>query len=189
MGWSERQQKMAARAGSLAGWNDAQRYMVMRAVGCPVVEHAGAEARPSVKASGNQQRHFELYMELAEAAACERPNFPQPANFTTWREAAANGRSKEIAFIMAIFREAREKLPEVFDENALAGFIHRMTAKDEWPIGEPATQLSECNGAQTYRILEGAKAWVGRRFIERDIEPRRFVIPGHVRRAAGAGSV
>lgn len=166
-----------------------QRLLVMRTIGCPEIDTPDGK-RPSVKASGNTQRQYERYMELAEMSARmegRAEQFPTPRNYVSWYEAMESQRSREAGFIERIFDEARAKLPEQFTADALRGFVGRMTKNDAHPIGFPTTSLAECSCAQLYAIAEGAKAWIGREFWKRDMEPKRFTIPAHVRRRLEQG--
>ncbi|MBL0920721.1 MAG: hypothetical protein IBJ10_01190 [Phycisphaerales bacterium] len=188
--WSKSQTIMLLRAATCAGWNDAQRHIAMRHAGCPNDE----KDKPSVKHPRNTQAQFEIVMALAEAQAAERhalDKFPLPNQkgvqhgVRGWRDVAAAGRSRSLRFAEAIWAEAAERIPEIFGKpSALRGFIARQTRNDPPSItlGREAEWLGDLDEGQLYRVTEGLRAWVGREFLVRDIEPKSFRIPPHVRR-------
>jgi len=182
MPWSKPQQKLARYAATLADWNDDQRLNVMRTIGCPLITKGG-ERRPSVTARGNTQRQYERFMELAETSARMEgrgENFPAPRNYASWYDAMQAQRNREMRMVEAIFDEARANLPEQFNATAMPGFIRRQTTHHAHPIGHPTACLDELTSAQLYQVIEAAKAWIGREFWRRDIEPRSFTIPPHI---------
>lgn len=183
MGWSDAQRAMLFKAVAAAGWNDQQRYIAMRHAGCPCSEADGGSARdrrPSVANPRNTHRQFEIVMSLAEASARGRGAgklMPGPGKpHASWADAATFSASREQRLIEAIWREAMTRAPAVFQAGGLIGFIERMTARDETAVtlGRLPTTTRELDPGQTYRVLEGLKAWVGRVFAERGITPQSF---------------
>jgi hypothetical protein len=196
MSWSKPQQLLAVKAATLAGWNDAQRYMAMRHAGCPITSTGrsgglskaspSGASKPSVKHPGNNQDHYELYMAIAESAARQAGKghlFPAPANAESWGELARRRLTRTVHAIERIAGEAMSRLPDVFLPNFLTGFVQRMTMNDcqQFCGASPVPlTLAECDEAQLYRIHEGLKAWAGREFLARDQRPGTFTIPASV---------
>lgn len=201
MTWSQKQRLLFLKASGLAGWNDQQRYLAMRAVGCPCVAttipgfdaRAGLQSRPSIKAPGNTHEMFAAVMSLAESSARTRgammSRFPRPASGRvdsgqpTWRDAAMDTASRLIHKAREIWREAQERMPGKFfgGDEALDAFARRVTAADasQFPDHFMAApqDLDGCDAAQACRVVEGLRAWVGRDFYAAGINPRSFVIP------------
>lgn len=175
MTWSSTQQRMAVMAARSAGWTDEQRYMAMRYVGCPT-----ADGSPSVKSPGNTNRHFELYMAIAEGHARMIGNAVRsPKGQESWHAAASSSRTRTLHLAKGIAAEAQRRIPEVFAEGFLSGFVKRMTANDPAEFAGAALQprsIDDCDDAQTYRIIEGLKAWVAREMLKRDLFPESFRI-------------
>lgn len=180
MSWTKKQIMRFHIACGLAGWNDQQRYVAMKHVGCPLMH---SEKRPSVSHSRNSQWSYDLIMALAESHAASRgadmSRFPQPAH-GTWREISGQKAERMARFVEAIAGEAKEKLPEKFLPNFLGGFVMRMTEKDTGEFSSQTSRpqsLRECDEGQLYRILEGLKAWVAREFHRVGREPSTFDSP------------
>lgn len=177
MTWSATQQRLAVMAARSAGWTEAQRYMAMRYVGCPI--------GPSVKSPGNTNRHFELYMAIAESHARMIGNtIRAPKGQQSWHAAASSARTRTLHLIDGIAAEAERRLPAVYQPGFLAGFIARMTANDPAEFAGAALRprtLNDCDDAQLYRIIEGLKAWVSREFLKRDMRPESFTISQRTR--------
>jgi len=193
MAWSRKQQVLAVRAANAAGWTPRQRYMVMTSVGCVVtsimIMRDRRVSRPSVKHARNTNRQFELYMELAEISAIAHGSahlIGSPAAHDTWGDAARAASDRVIGKIYLMFYEAEERIPSVIGEDAIEGFVVRMTRANTWPIGEPRDELKHCTGAQIYRIMEGARAWLGREYVKRGMTPQTFTIPASIRATAPA---
>jgi len=193
MAWSPKQQILALKASSAAGWDSTQRYLVMRYVGCPVPK--GAD-NPSIKAPGNTNSSFELYMAQAESFAAQRGTsakmpLPSPSSGASWREVTGRRFSREARLIVSIATEAAERLPAKFDAGFLAGFVARMTGGDSPDLSgrfTPARSPEDLDEAQIYRVIEGLKAWVLREFKAAGLMPRSFTPPKwwSPERAAGA---
>lgn len=195
MTWSAKQQRLSVIAANRARWNDQQRYMAMRFVGCPVDK---AKDRPSVKHPRNDNDHFRLYMALAESHAGMHSvgEFPQPGRGQTWQQVAADRAAPMRRMVEAIAAEAVRRIPDIYSPDFLAGFIDRMTRNDPDEFagctGRP-TCPAECEEGQLYRVLEGLKAWVGRAMLKRDMRPESFTISEAARRrffdqASGGGT-
>lgn len=190
MGWSRTQQTMFFLACTAAGWNDAQRYIVLRHAGCPERQRAAnkgagvkseGERRPSASEPRNTQAQFEICMAIAEAAARERgrgADVPQPANARTWGDIEQNARERMIRLVESIWFELVTSMPDVFHASGLVGFVRRMTSCDDRSItlGCAPDALAGCDAGQLYRILEGVKAWGTRECLRRDIRPRTFTL-------------
>lgn len=159
MTWSDKQRTLFMIACGLAGWNDQQRYLAMRAAGCPCVAPAkppkarriksdtdaqcppggmpdASPSRPSVMAPGNTHEMFAAVMSLAEASARTRGatmiKFPRPAAGKAWRDAALDTSTRLIHKAREIWREAQERMPGKFfgGDEALDAFARRVTASD-----------------------------------------------------------
>lgn len=187
MPWTEKQQKMAITASNAANWNTNTRYIALRHVGCRLGDHGfgigQGGRRPSIKDPSNTQRQFELFMALAEAAACAMhrgPMMPRPSHSAgkeTWAEVVQDQSAPMRRKIEAIWAEAQERLPERFRPGEpLDAFVQRQTMNDSTAFGRPETPrtLLECDESQLYRILEGLKAWVRRALAEHGMRPWSF---------------
>lgn len=198
--WSLKQQNLFHRAANLAGWNDQLRYVAMRAAGCPLIKveprHRSAPTahsplptpaplRPSIKSPGNTNNMFAAVMMLAESAAKQRgagAEFPRPGDADSWAAASFDTAQRERHKARQIWAEARTKMPGVFfAEDGLDTFVRNQLAKDpaEFPglFDHAPESLEECDLAQSTRIVESLKAWVGRKFYESGIRPQSFYTP------------
>lgn len=177
MTWSTTQQRIAVMASRSAGWTDEQRYMAMRYVGCP-----SSSGGPSVKSPGNTNRHFELYMAIAESHAKMIGNtIRPPKGQQSWHAAAggASSRGRTVHLANGIAAEAERRLPAVYQPGFLGGFITRMTMNDPAEFAGAALRprtIEDCDDAQAYRIIEGLKAWVSREMLKRDLLHESFAI-------------
>lgn len=176
MAWSDSQLRTFLRAANAAGWNNQQRYVAMKHVGCALT----AEGRPSAKHPRNTQGQFELVMALAESGARAAGNgkvFPRPKNGASWAEVARNATDRMVRLVESIAGEAERRLPEKFSRGFLVGFIDRMTRDDDmtfYAFMRPLRLIRECDEGQTYRVLEGLKAWVGRELRAEGLTPESF---------------
>lgn len=190
MSWSKAQQVRLFRASAAAGWTEQQRYMAMRYAGCP----SRKGGRPSAKAPGNSQRHFELVMALAERSARARgAHVEPPRGARSWDDLVGDdayfARQRRLA--RSIEAELIDRVPEVFAPGFLAGFIRRMTRSDDARragllVGELADRLDECDGVQLFNVIEGLKAWGGRELLMRGLRPHGFEAPASVIRQVSA---
>ena len=192
--WSPKQQLLFLKASNIAGWNDQQRYVAMRACGCPLVKgtvgrgqatEAGV-TRPSIKAPGNTHESFAAVMVLAEASAEQRGRgaaFPRPSNADSWLDSSRDTSKRVRDLVRRVWAEACERMPGRFfgGEAALDAFVKGQLARDpaEFPehFDHAPEAIDECDLAQAARILESLKAWVGREFYRAGITPRTFYIP------------
>ena len=180
MAWTPQQIKLHHIAAKAAGWDTARRSLVLRHVGA-----VDRDGRGSSRARANTQAQFEHYMAIAEHAAHAAGNgdeFPPADRLNrrrTWAEASLSATTRAQRLITVIAAEAIERLPGTFHDAFLRAFVLRMTGGDEPSLcggsgGAHPTRLDECDEAQTYRILEGLKAWVGREFGRAGIKPTSF---------------
>ena len=186
MPWSKSQNIMLQRAATAAGWNNEQRYMAMRYVGC---RDARGKGRPSATGTSNTQDQFELLMALAYQHAAMNGaghTVPSPRK-GTWSEAADAVGSRVRRKVEDVWVEASQRIPDVFHSRGLDGFVVRMTKADpvEFTFGDMPRSLEDCDTGQLYRILEGIKGWVGREMLKRGLTPSTFKIPAHARRQVG----
>lgn len=158
MSWTEKQRKLFLIACGLAGWNDPQRYIAMRACGCPCIVAGGRpraskprpdsgpgpetqDPRPSVLSPGNTHEMFAAVMSLAEASARTRGapmiRFPMPGRGDlseprTWRDAALDTADRLRHKAREIWAEAHQRMPGKFkgDEESLDAFVRRQTGGD-----------------------------------------------------------
>lgn len=175
-GWSRAQQVLAHRAAAAAGWNATQRYIAMTHCGCP--KDAGL-GRPSATHRRNSRWSWECYMALAEASAKGRGAgqlMPPTLSGCSWHEAAERQRRHVADKIERVAAELTEAVPDVFAAGFLAGFIARMTARDDASLtfGREARCLDDLDDGQRYRVLEGLKAWGGRELARRGLRPLTF---------------
>lgn len=188
-GWSQAQRTTFLRACSAAGFNDAQRYIVMRHCGCPnqAAKQGGgrdqggglSSPRPSIKHPRNTNAMFAAAMAIAEAQARQRGREVRPPReFTSWREAALSSRQQLVNKARCIIAEARERMPAWFDEGLERYIVEHTTAGDDGELVMVAPKsLDEVDGGQAHRIVEALRAFVGRKFAEAGITPRTFDIP------------
>jgi hypothetical protein len=178
---------MALAAKNAANWNDATRHMAMLHCGCPLADIGFGVGkggrRPSIKHPQNTQRHFELFMALAEASAkamhrgAMMPRPSHSAGKESWAEVVQDQAAPMRHKIETIWAEAQERLPEQFRPGEpLDKFVQRQTMNDDTRFGRidaPRT-LNECDEAQLYRILEGLKAWIRRALAQHGMRPFSF---------------
>jgi len=184
MAWSPKQIKLYWRACHAADWHLDQRYVAMAHVGCPL-KTIGGVRRPSVKHQGNTNLHFEMVMELAEMIALGRGNgaeMPKPSRHKSWRESLGFSDRPMRRKLRLMFAEAQRELPGIFNEHSLRGFIARMTKHDSYEFSEPVESLDMLDAGQLYRVIEGARAWIGRELLKIDVAPTSFTIPPRVRK-------
>lgn len=181
MTWTRAQRVCFMRACAQAELTDPMRYILMRHAGCPL---KGSPPRPSISHAANDNGMFERCMAIVERhAAGLGHEVRPPKGQRSWAQSAANSGKRMVHKIRAIAAECVERIPEVFDEGFLAGFISRMTKHDEYSVTlrtHAPGSLEECDEGQLYRILEGLRAWGGREFARRGVHPRSFVVPRHI---------
>ncbi|MFM9959222.1 MAG: hypothetical protein ACKVZJ_14250 [Phycisphaerales bacterium] len=194
MTWTTPQRKLVLVAANKAGWNDQQRYLAMRACGCPL--KAG---KPSVTHEGNGRDHLVAVMALAESCAAQRgvTDFPRPGRsevgstarrpHVTWRDAALDAGQYLRDKARKIWAEAKERAPGLLRADAsLEAFALRQCARDHEPEGGapelyafPVESFDELDTGQLIRVIEGLRAWLGRAFFRSGLTPRTFTIPRH----------
>ncbi|MCB9902539.1 MAG: hypothetical protein H6826_14435 [Planctomycetes bacterium] len=184
-GWSAAQIKLAGMAAGAAGWNDGQRYLALRYAGCPVYAKTD---RPSARHPRNSQDSFEAYMALAEERALELGvAFPRPRR-GTWYEASRKAASRLHRKISQVAGELEDRVPDKFHRGFLIGFLRRMTAGDPKTLRSSIAGEIQCvedlDAGQSYRVLEGLKAWGGRELSARGLTPTSFRCAGQRRGAA-----
>lgn len=188
MAWSKSQIITIHQAAKAADWNTAQRYIAMKHVGCPLLGKTGdKDRRPSVSHPRNTNTHFDLLMALAESHALmqgrgdmmprRRAGKKDGRHF--WSDAAVDHAHRMRQLAQRIAEEARLRMPTEFGTDFLEGFIVRMTHADDASVTGGAgvarpRHLLACDEGQCYRIVEGLKAWVGRKLAERGMTPHCF---------------
>lgn len=186
-GWSRAQRHRFFGAARAAGWNEQQRYMAMRHVGC---RDFGDLGRPSVSHTANTNAQFEQVMAIAEAhAEMNGADVHPPRNHTSWRQASDRGRDRQIGLARDIALEARRRLPGVFKKDPLPAAVYHVTQHDNEDFGGRGfDDIDDCDGGQVYRVVECLRAWVGRYFAKAGLEPETFKQPAEVyRRMAREG--
>lgn len=182
MTWSLPQRRLFVRSASAAGMTDAQRYLVMRHVGCPIDARLG---RPSVKHPRNSNEMFEQAMAVVEAqAAVAGVRIRAPRECASWRIASQRSHVRALALARAIVREAISRMPERFDAGLERYIVEHTTGEDPADLvglARPRT-LDECDGGQLRRVIEALRAYVGREFVMAGIEPASFAVPPGVHR-------
>lgn len=190
MTWSPKQQKLFVMAATKAGWNDAQRYMVMDYIGCPSVMKIikGKEVwRPSVSGPGNTRRHFRECMAIAESSAAENGvRIHPPKEHPSWNAACWDTRSEEEQFIRRVAAEAVRRLPIHYNEGLIRWAIGHVNGEKGNPLlpGVTPETLDQCDGPTVQRVAECLRAFVGRKFLECGLEPQSFEVPRSARRRA-----
>lgn len=175
-GWSTKQRVMFLRACNAAGWDSTYRYIVMHHCGCPLDVES---KRPSVKHPGNTNRQLELVMSFAEPVARDRgkPIRP-PSKHKSWETAAFDQCSRLKLLATRIVDEACRKAPAHFDQGLLEYAIKHVCSHDRAGFMEvhPET-LDQCDAPTLIRVVECLRAFVGRRFLELNINADSFKIP------------
>lgn len=188
MGWSRPMQIYFFRAAEAAGWNEQQRYIVMRHAGCAEKQRAAAKGsgtasegqlRPSANDARNTIEQWELCMCVAQAGADERGNgaaVPKSIRGIPWGDVERLAIERMRFAIGRVWEELVLRMPDLFHPDGLPGFVQRMTEKDQpqFVLGAPPRTIADCDAAQLHRVLEGIKAWGTRRCLERDITPKTF---------------
>lgn len=190
MTWSAPQRRVFVMTGSKAGWNDAQRYAVMRYAGCPSVRVRGEDRpRPTVSAPGNTITHFRECMAVAESA-CRMAGVPvrPPREHPSWDAACHDHRGREEQFARRVAAEAERRLPRVFARGLLDRAVAHVAKATDNPLlpGVKPDRLEQCDGPTVHRVAECLRAWVGRTFAEHHITPDTFDIPTSARRRAAS---
>lgn len=180
-GWSNAQRRCFTIASRRAGWNDEQRYIAMRHVGC---RDFGDLGRPSVSHERNTNAQFEQVMAIAEShAEMNGDQVHPPRDKASWKQAASRGRERQIGLATAIADEACDRLPAIFKRNPLSHAVAHVTKSDcEEFGGRNLDDIKHCDGGQVYRVVECLRAWVGRYFADAGLTPRSFTQPAEVNR-------
>lgn len=189
MTWSPNQIKCAGMAARAAEWSERERQLVLAHIGVRRRPRAGESPRCSANDPANTDEQFVAFMAIAEGVALGKGRgdmLPRPKNKGFWRDAAADRGNRTRRLIESIAAEAVERMPSEFDAGFLDGFVARMTANDHFSLSPAGARahLAECDEGQLYRILEGLRAWVGRRFYAAGYAPKSFTIPAGAKRGA-----
>ncbi|MAO24533.1 MAG: hypothetical protein CMJ25_27625 [Phycisphaerae bacterium] len=190
-GWTHRQRQCVIMACSAAGWNAQQRYMVMLHCGCPLDPKT---QRPSIKHPRNTSEQMGLIMSFAEPVARDRgkPLRPPKAH-RSWESAVADKAQRQRHKAREIIDEAVAEIPSKFNSGLERYVVEHVYDCDQGKSGagfmeHQPESIEQCDAPTVYRVIECLRAFVGREFAARGIEPRSFTIPRTARQRARRAS-
>jgi len=196
MTWSPKQVQLAGMAARAAEWSERERQIALKHVGVSERKRVGESPRCSANDRANTNEQFVAFMAIAEGVALGKGRgdlmpCARGKAVAFWRDAATDHGHRMRRLVEQIAGEASERMPSEFPEGFLAGFVLRMTKNDHFAVSQRpggTDDAAQCDEGQLYRILEGLRAWVGRRFYAAGFTPRTFKIPPSVARGAATGS-